>query len=116
MAKTKNTEEVKNTEELDLASREFKRALNELELNLLQNDYTYEYLKFFLDHLIYWDDFKDIKRTEERVRETLRIIDYNYSNILYRCMATEIITRRINFISVQIHEDWVAKFEKKENK
>lgn len=108
--------EVKTTEELGAVYGEMKRNLDMLELNLIQNNYTYEYLKFFLDYLIYWEVTDDKRIEEKRVRKTLKIIDSFYAFELYRCMATEIITNRINYINIQIQKDLVAKINAKCNK
>ena len=101
-------EEVKNLiklGEFDTVDKIWKDKLVKFELNLVNNHYTYEELRYFLDYLMQPELCDGVMPKEECAKETINLIDYFTFDSWTKWKATEIITKRINIISAAFYID-----------
>ena len=96
-----SVEEVKNLVklgEVGIVEKILNDLLIKFELNIVQNNYTYEYLRFFLDYLMLPELCEDTMPKEECVKEAINLIDYFRFDSWFKWQTTKIITNRINII------------------
>ena len=96
-----SVEEVKNLVklgEVGIVEKILNDLLIKFELNLIQNNYSYKELRFFLDYLMLPELCEGTMSKEERVKETIDLIDYFTFDAWFKWQTTKIITNRINII------------------